>query len=74
MCGECLFLATTFDWKPDIREIDVIYSMYVPVFHYRFADLSLQWNVISSVIKKKKSSCCLIIQSVNKNVKLYHAV
>lgn len=54
MCGECLFLATTFDWKPDIREIDIIYSMYVPVFHYRFADLSLQWNVISSVIKKKK--------------------
>lgn len=42
MCSECLFLATIFDWKRDIREINIIYSMYVPVvFHNKFAALSL---------------------------------
>lgn len=42
MCGVCLFLAITLEWKPDIKKIDITYSMYVPVvFCYGFAVLSL---------------------------------
>lgn len=43
MCGVCLFLAITLEGKPDIKELDIIYSVYVPAgffstglqfFHY----------------------------------------
>lgn len=44
MCGVCLFLAITLEGKPDIKKLDIIYSVYVPAgfFFSRFAVLSLQ--------------------------------
>lgn len=46
MCGVCLFLAITLEGKPDIKKLDIIYSVYVPAvfffFQHRFAVLSLQ--------------------------------
>lgn len=44
MCGVCLFLAITLEGKPDIKKLDIIYSVYVPAvfFQHRFGVLSLQ--------------------------------
>lgn len=30
MCGVCLFLAITLEGTPDIKKLDIMYSVYVP--------------------------------------------
>lgn len=69
MCGVCLFLAITLEWKLDIKKIDTIYSVYVPV--------AFSPQVCSSFIAVKFSkfcyeaiSHCIIIQSTKVQLKL----
>lgn len=52
MCGVCLFLAITLEGKPDIKKLDIIYSVYVPAVFFFFSA-----QVCSSFITVKFHNC-----------------
>lgn len=67
MCGVCLFLGITLELRPDIKKIDIIHSMYVPVV---FFTTGLQFFHCSKSLCYEAISCCIIIQSTKVQLKL----